>query len=430
MLVIAALLAGASTPAHAAFPGTNGAISFSSGGDIVSMPLGGSWTRLTSDPADDAQSAWSPDGKRIAFRSRRDGRYEVYVANADGSGQQRLTTTPSPGTFSSQPSWSPDGKRMLFRSNRNGGPDADVYVMNADGTDVRRVAARLGDDRYPSFSPDGNRILFRNDVDGDTEIYTMATDGGDLRRLTNNELFDGGPSWSPDGTRIAFERGPGTGSEAGGAADVWIMKADGSEARRLTTDTAHDEGAIWSPDGTKIVFTSERSGNSDIWVMGADGSGQIAVTSAPTREESPDWQPVPAPPPITPPVTTPPKPVAVTCGPRVGTAIRLGSLAGRGLRITLRCPAPVTMTAELVLTGAQARRAGMGTGRSVRLARVTRQVRAGAATIRVRPSATMMRRLRRVAPRTLRRLRPLLTITTRGADKPPAEVYRQIRLTR
>jgi dipeptidyl aminopeptidase/acylaminoacyl peptidase len=314
LAVAAASLALAAVPAaHAAFPGANGRLSFTSdrdaNGNIFSVdPAGTDLVRLTVDPADDAQSAWSPDGSRVAFRSRRDGHYEVYVMNADGSGQTRLTTTiagtASNPPSSSQPSWSPDGRRLLFRSNRAG--HYDVWVMNADGSDPRALTDDAPDDRYPGFSPDGTRIVFRSDRDGDPEIWTLAAGGGDLRQLTFNDRFDSAPAWSPDGTRIAFERALDPTIDNQATAEIHVMQADGSGAVALTSNQSLDEGPAWSPDGTRIAFTSTRDGNSEIYVMRADGSEPTRLTAAASVEESPDWQALPAGTTPTVPGTTPP----------------------------------------------------------------------------------------------------------------------------
>jgi Tol biopolymer transport system component len=302
--VLACVLA--PTAAQASWPGLNGWESFSSNrfdtaisGDIFVMPpIGLPQVQLTTARPDDAQSAWSPDGRRIAFKSRRNGNNELYVMNADGSGQTRLTN--SFNVSEGQPAWSPDGTRLLYRKTPDNPitQNADIWQIdvNPAAPNPRPVLERTGDERYPSYSPDGTKIVFRGDQDlidhsGDEELYVMNADGTDIVQLTHNDVFDSAPAFSPDGTKVAFESARDSGDPL--ALDIYVMNADGSDVRRLTTDPAHDEGPIFSPDGTKIAFASLRSGQEDIWVMNADGSDQRQLTDDPARDESPDWQPVP-----------------------------------------------------------------------------------------------------------------------------------------
>ena len=222
--------------------------------------------------------------------------------NADGSGQTRLTTTltgtPTNPPSSSQPGWSPDGRRIVFRSARDG--DYDVWVMDADGANVAQVLNDAGDERYPGFSPDCNRIVYRSSrdgetTDGDPEIWVMNADGTNPVQLTSNAIFDSAPGWSPDGTQIVFERSAASNSEGTGSGyptdEIWVMNADGTNQRQLTDNSTHDEGPAFSPDGTQIVFTSERDGNSEIYLMNADGTNQHRFTNDAALDESPDWGP-------------------------------------------------------------------------------------------------------------------------------------------
>jgi TolB protein len=293
-------------PAQASWPGLNGWLSFSSNrfgtalaGDVFAMPsFGPPQMQLTEVRPDDGQSAWSPDGRRIAFKSRRNGNNELYVMKADGSEETRLTN--SFRVSEGQPSWSPDGTRLLYRKTPDNPivQDADIWQIDVDpaNPNPRPVLERAGDERYPSYSPDGTKIVFRGDHDlvdhsGDEELYVMNADGTGIAQLTSNAVFDSAPAFSPDGTKLAFESARDSGNAL--VLDIYVMNADGSDVRRLTADPAHDEGPIWSPDGTKIAFTSERGGSSDIWLMKADGSGLRRLTDDPSRDESPDWQPVP-----------------------------------------------------------------------------------------------------------------------------------------
>ena len=237
-------------------------------------------TRLTVHDAFDASPDWSPDGRRIAFDSDRDGNWEVYVMNADGSGVTRLTDNGAADEF---PAWSPDGRRIAFESNRDG--NWEIYVMNADGSGVTRLTYNDAFDSGPDWSPDGRRIAFDSNRDGNWEIYVMNADGSGVTRLTDNGAADGFPAWSPDGRRIAFE------SNHDGNPEIYVMNADGSGATRLTYNDAGDSFPAWSPDGRRIAFHSHRDGSFDIYVMNADGSGATRLTYNGAADGFPAWSP-------------------------------------------------------------------------------------------------------------------------------------------
>ncbi len=302
LLTAVALLAAitvTTTPAWAAFPGTNGYIVVGSDRSglnkhrIWQQNPDGTDTKLTLGTYDGAP-AWSPDGTRIAFVSKRDvgGGREIYVMNADGSGQTRLTSNPAIDT---NPQWSPDGTRIVFNSDRLDS-NHEIYVMKADGSEPpTRLTYNPADDAGPSWSPDGTLIAFNSNRDGNTEIYVMKADGTEQTNLTNDPVSDAyddaAPDWSPDGSLIAF------GSTRSGNGDIYVMDADGSNKTRLTydpvSDAAADSDPAWSPDGTKIAFHSWPSYYADIYVIDADGSNRTQLTKTTYHDYSPSWQPIP-----------------------------------------------------------------------------------------------------------------------------------------
>ena len=259
--------------------------------------------RLTENRHDDWDPSWSPDSKRIVFFSNRDGHvmggiptFEIYVLDADGGNQQRLTNHPNDDR---SPSWSPDGKRIAFVSNRDGHviggiPTFEIYVMDADGKNQQRLTENRHGDWNPLWSPDGKRIVFSSRRDGHfigdfgitEEIYVMDTDGQHQQRLTENRQNDLLPSWSPNGKRIAFasdEKGNFENFE------IYVMDANGGNQQRLTNNRGDDWNPSWSPDGQRIAFMSKRNGNAEIYVMDADGGNPQNLTNNPHGDASPAW---------------------------------------------------------------------------------------------------------------------------------------------
>jgi len=271
-------------------PAINGKIAFSTNRDgnweVYTMnPDGSNQTNVSNNPARDDYPCWSPDGTKIAFETGRHGTNELYIMNADGSGQTRLTTN---GYDDENPCWSPDGTMIAFESELDG--DDDIHTIFVNGSGETALTHTSDEEEYPNWSPDGTKITFDTDRVTSWEIYIMNADGSNQTRLTINSYEDGYTDWSPDGSKIAFASGRDTGDNF----EIYIMNADGSNVVRLTNNAYDDGFPCWSPDGTKIAFESDRDGNYEIYIMNADGSDPVRLTNNNSPDYAPKWQPLSA----------------------------------------------------------------------------------------------------------------------------------------
>lgn len=248
--------------------------------DDIFLATGGSGTfNLTHDPALDEGPALSPDRTRIVFTSNRDYPwdfvFDLYAIGTDGNGLVRLTASGSDGVGSQ--AWSPDGSRIAFTSWRDG--NAEIYIMNADGSGVVRLTHHDAFDLNPAWSPDGSSIAFcsdRGSTDGVFDIYLMsAIDGAGIVNVASAGCD---PVWSPDGSRIAYTTGFGSASFP----DLAVIGVDGTDFVQLRPGGMSSGDAFaepsWSPDGSWIAFTRVSGSRSEVMIVpfGESGFGEVA----------------------------------------------------------------------------------------------------------------------------------------------------------
>ena len=310
--LVASAVVSSAGPAQGAYPGRNGVLYCNSNrtGDTEIFafdPTGAEPPRrLTNSIFTEIEPTASPDGTRIAFTSTRpQGNdpiqdQEIWVMYQDGSGAKRLTNSPGedrPGSFS------PDGTKIAFHSGRFPVPPGpghsrlELFVMNADGTNQTRMTNNNFQDSFAHWSPNGDRIAFNTNRDGDFEIYTLVpvdanNDGNaDVQtRITNSPGEDAHAHWSPDASQLTFHSRRDATPENPGIIEIYRAPvANAANAVRLTNDNEFDAFPVWSPDGQKIAWPRFFPG--DVFTMNAsDGGAKTNITNLPEADDSRcDW---------------------------------------------------------------------------------------------------------------------------------------------
>ncbi len=216
-------------------------------------------------------------GGVLAFVRTRESGWGIYVINADGSEQRRVLFH---GQALAYPEWSPDGSQIVFHKHQSD-EVVSINVMDADGSNERRLTHTETYDAAPVWSPDGLQIAFTRDED----IWIMNADGSDQRLLMDDPVAANGADWSPDGSQIVFESG------RHGNTEIYVMDSDGRNLRRLTENDAEDWWPTWSPDGSSIAFMSTLDGDWEIYVIDADGGNLRQLTENSVDDRGPAWSP-------------------------------------------------------------------------------------------------------------------------------------------
>ncbi len=235
--------------------------------------------RVTVSRTLNTNPAWSPDGRSIGYTSWLTGFPDVVVSHLF---EGRMANPVSGDTRQQNflPAFSPDGRRIAFNSNRDN--NSDIYVANVDGTGIQRLTNHPAIDTSPTWSPNGQQIAFTSDRTGAPQIYVIGADGTGLRRLTYESYCDR-PTWSPPPfNEIAYSSRTGLGH------DIKVLDLATNEVRQLTFGLGSNESPSYAPNGRHIAFMSTRNESKQIYTIGRDGRGLRRVTST-GNNEMPSW---------------------------------------------------------------------------------------------------------------------------------------------
>ncbi len=219
---------------------------------------------------------------RIAFASDRDGgrTKELYVMDYDGQNQRRVTFHRS---LSIAPDWSYDGDKIAYQS-FVGGPPGLYWFSLATGT-RNRIPVTTDLNSAPSFSPDGKTVAYAGSVKGNPEIFVVGLDGSNPRRLTNSSAIDSSPRFSPNGREIAFT------SNRQGTPQIYLMDLEGANVRKLTLTGNWSDEPAFSPDGGRLAYACRNEGDFQICVLDLTTGRTVQISNGPGANENPSWSP-------------------------------------------------------------------------------------------------------------------------------------------
>jgi len=244
--------------------------------------------RLTNNPADDRDPAWSPDGTKLAYASRQDGNWELYVYDLNAGQTTRMTYDLS---FQGAPGWSPDGKWLVYESYQ--GNNLDIYVVPVDGSQLaQRITDNEAPDFSPAWSPDGRRIAFVSWRDGNQDIYMFSLDNpadSESVNLTNTpERQEDYPAWSPDGDLLSFS------ALDQGKEKVFVKQADDPQAAAQVLEQGREPA--WAPNGASLLFAIDSiEGTQLVAAPFAQNGVSTLVIGVQQAASNPTWTGTPLP---------------------------------------------------------------------------------------------------------------------------------------
>ncbi|HEY7285901.1 MAG TPA: hypothetical protein VH497_10685 [Vicinamibacterales bacterium] len=225
--------------------------------------------RLTVTKSLNITPVWSPDSQAIAYTTYRRGYQDIFVSFIH-QGRFEVPADGSPSKQNYLPAWSPDGTKLAFTSNRDGNPE--IYIMNRDGSGLRRMTNNPAIDVTPTWAPSGNQIAWVSDRTGNPQIYIMNADGTGQQKITSESYCDR-PTWSPDPfNEIAYA------SRSGGGFDIRLYSFATHESTRVTDGIGSNESPAFAPNGRHIAFTSTRNGKQQIFTIARDGNDLHQIT--------------------------------------------------------------------------------------------------------------------------------------------------------
>jgi TolB protein len=216
---------------------------------------------------------------RIAYVVKRGNRYELQIADADGAGEETALASFEPII---SPAWSPDGRRLAYVSFENKKPVVYVHSL-LDGK--RNVAANFrGSNSAPAWAPDGKTLAVTLSREGGSQIFLVNPDGSGVRRITTSSAIDTEPRYSPDGKWIYFT------SDRGGTPQIYRMPAGGGEPQRVTFEGSYNVSPRPSPDGRTLAYITRNSGRFQVALQDL-ANRQVQIITDSDRDESPSFAP-------------------------------------------------------------------------------------------------------------------------------------------